>query len=124
MALWRAWPWQARLAIRARNAAAVVAALAWCVSLAIFYQDRVASWTRFFAQQRALETAVERAQPRRALVFVETGGSVWNAVHYDPLAPLDVLYVRSRQNRDARVIAEYADWQVYRYRGNQLEKVR
>jgi hypothetical protein len=122
--IWRRWPSRPTIATRMRAALAVAAVAYWAVGLSAFVRDELHDWQRFFSEQRALETAVARAAPRRAIIFLETGGNVWNAVQYNPLAPLDIVYVRSRQRSDQRIIDENPDREIYRYHKRQLERVR
>jgi hypothetical protein len=122
--IWRTWPWRTRPALALRTSLAVAAGALWCVAVIAFFQTETRRWTRFFSSQRGLEEAVATTQPRRAIVFIDSGGTVWNAVQYDPRAPLDILYVRSRQRTDARIIAQNPDREIYRYRRRQLERVR
>jgi hypothetical protein len=122
--IWRRWPWRTPPALPLRTSLAVAAGALWCVAVALFLQEEARGWTRFFREQRGLEEAVAKARPGRAIVFIGTGGSVWNAVQYDPRAPVDILYVRSRQSRDEHVMAQNPDREIYRYRRNQLERLR
>jgi 4-amino-4-deoxy-L-arabinose transferase-like glycosyltransferase len=122
--LWRRWAWRGLRGLRIRSALASTAAVLWIAAVAIFFRAEVTGWQRFFRDQRRLEAAVARARPGRAIVFLESGGTMWNAVQYDPRAPLDILYVRSRVGDNQRIIAQNPDREIYRYRRNALERIR
>jgi hypothetical protein len=122
--LWRKWPWGGEGGRRVRGWVATSAVVAWCGLLVAFFRSEVPDWNRFFSDQRALEAAVGKVKPGRAIVFLETGGDVWNAVQYDPRAPLDIIYVRSRPRSDERVMAQNPGREIYRYHDKVLQRVR
>jgi 4-amino-4-deoxy-L-arabinose transferase-like glycosyltransferase len=103
---------------------AVLALSGWAVSLGFFYRERAESWEDVFETQRRLHDAVTAAAPSRALVLMEVPAQTWYGVRYDPREPLNVIFVRSRDDREAEILAAYPDRQIYRYQGRQLERIR
>ena len=106
------------------KAAAGLGIAAWTASLGIFYTDRIESWSDLFSLQRGLHDAVAVAAPTQALVLMEVPEQTWYGVRYDPREPLDVIYVRSRDDREAAIVAAYPDRQIYRYRGRRLDRIQ
>ena len=124
MTLWRKWPWQARPGLMVRTAVACLAIVVYGASVAEFWRTRLHRLEQAFSAQRHLERALDETKPHDALVFLETGGTVWQAVRYEPFTELDVIFVRSRQRENDRVLAENPARQVYRYTKRQLQRVR
>ena len=106
------------------KAAAGLGIAAWTASLGIFYTDRIESWSDLLSLQRGLHDAVAVAAPTQALVLMEVPEQTWFGVRYDPREPLDVIYVRSRDDREAAIVAAYPDRQIYRYRGRRPDRIQ
>jgi hypothetical protein len=101
-----------------------VGGAAWLVSLGLFYQDRIPSWTSMFGSQRRLHAAMTATQPGRSLILLDLPETSWYGVRYDPREPLGPIFLRSDAERDQRLLAKYPDRAVYRYRRSRLERIQ